>query len=274
MSAQSSRVLDVSLMFNNFCRKYSTSLCSSHIKVSDLTLCMCPGCSPLKRKAFVKESIRPSSDIKSVFLSNDTLVLRYLWYVLIIFCSISLCRVGILIASNGNRTFSRFPQFYQLRTFSRKHKVRCSSREYLFLAEYIFLVQIMLTILGVFTQSITYGFPNRVAHCTVVSVLGRNVQTIVTVSDKRRPHWARSRRRFCFRANCSQFISILNCCVRTKQCTSLQVLSECRYQKGAWKRTGICTSHDIFRYQLSENIRVLRFLLPVVMLVCVFFSPA
>lgn len=43
------------------------------------------------------------------------------------------------------------------------------------------LFQLLLTFVGVFMDSCMYGFPTRVAHCPIVSVAGRPIQTVLVV---------------------------------------------------------------------------------------------
>ncbi|KAF8375626.1 hypothetical protein PRIPAC_82055 [Pristionchus pacificus] len=111
-------------------------------------------------------------------------------------------------------------------------------------------LHICITFVGVFGSACMYHFPTRVAHCTIFSVDGKPTQTVVTVCE------------------------ILNCCENHIFTQTALFLSEfftiCFYiqlLKGNKLRYISQESLKMSlteKYQLSENIRVLRLLLPVV----------
>ncbi|GMS78507.1 hypothetical protein PENTCL1PPCAC_682, partial [Pristionchus entomophagus] len=96
-------------------------------------------------------------------------------------------------------------------------------------------LHIFLTLFGVFTDTFKYDFPTRVAHCTVVSVAGQPYQTVL---------------------NGSFFLSALfSIYLYTK------LLKRNEYLQKSGESQNMSLSE---RYQLSENTRVLRVLLPIV----------
>lgn len=116
---------------------------------------------------------------------NDSSILRSLWLAqLIEYIRIRTSKGSI--SSLLTMSIERFEASRKLSTYERsnwtanlKYVVLQASINYIYLLTE--KVQLCMTIIAVSMDAPVYGFPTKVPHCTVISVNGRNLQTLDSV---------------------------------------------------------------------------------------------